>query len=98
MKLPGLAAVDDAEAVLVDLLIVEVDRAGHADVLLHPRIFDGLGIDAEEALGEIAEGAVAHLLYAKDVLDLAAGEHALLDEKLADLDSCWHWRPPAKGQ
>jgi hypothetical protein len=83
---------------LVELLVVEIDRAGHADVLLHPRVLDGLRADAEEALSQIAEGAMAHFLDVKDVLDLAAGEHALLDEKLADLNSYRHWRPPAKGQ
>ena len=97
MKLPRLSAVEQAQALLVELLVVEIDSPGHADVLLDPRVLDRLRADAEEALGQIAEGAMAHLLDAENVLDLAAGEDALLDEKLTDLNSCWHCSTPGDG-
>jgi hypothetical protein len=93
MELPGLAAIQEAEAIGVDALLVEIDDARHADVLLNPRILDGFGLDAEQTLGEVAEGAMGHFLDLEDVIDLCFGQHALLDEQLSDLNA-WQRNPP----
>ncbi len=87
VKLPGLTAIEYAEALLVEVELFEVGDARLGDVLLDPGVFDELGIDAVEALGEVAEGAVGDLLNVEDVPDLAAGENALLDEQFADGDA-----------
>src|SRR4051812_1389053 len=55
VELPRLPPVQQPQALLVELLIVEVDGAGHADILLHPGVLDGLRADAEQPLREIAE-------------------------------------------
>ncbi len=80
VKLPGLPLVEVAEAIDVDLLLAEVHGAGQADVLLDPGIFDGLGVDPIEPLGQVAEGAADGLLHLENVLHLSGGEHALFDQ------------------
>jgi hypothetical protein len=90
VKLPRLTPVDHAQAFFLDLLIVQIDRARHADVLLHPRIFHRLRVDAEKSLGQVPKGPVRHLLNPKNMLHLALRKHALLHEQLTDLNPCWH--------
>src|SRR5258706_72988 len=87
MELPGLAAVDPAQAVGVERDLVEVDHARGADVLLDPGVFDGLRVDAVEALGEVTERAVGGLLYLEDMADLFGRQDALFDEQLTDRDT-----------
>jgi hypothetical protein len=87
VELPGLSAIQQAETSGIGLYFFEIDDAGDADVLLDPGVFDGSWIDAVEAFGEVAEGAVAVLLHLHNVIDFALGENALFDEKLTDLDT-----------
>ena len=56
VELPRLPAVELSQAVGVELDVVEVDDADGAEVLLDPGVLDGLGADAVEPLGEVAEG------------------------------------------
>jgi hypothetical protein len=80
MKLPGLSAVEGSETFGVDFLLLEIDDAGDANVLFDPGVLDGARVDAKEPLGEIAEGAVGHLLHAQDLLNLVGRQDALFDE------------------
>jgi hypothetical protein len=97
VKLPRLPAVDHAQTLFLDLLLVEVDRPRHSDVLLNPRVFDRLGVDAEESLGQISERPVRHFLNEEDVLHLALRQNTLLHEQLTDLNPCWHFSPLLAG-
>lgn len=87
VELPGLTAIEEAEALRVGLHFFEIDDSGDADVLLDPRVFDGSGADAVEAFGEIAKGAVAVFLHLHNVINFALGENALFDQKLTDLNT-----------
>src|SRR4051794_26022504 len=87
VELPGLPAVEEPQAVGVELDVVQVHRPNRAAVLLDPRILDGVRVDPVQPLGEVAEGAVRFLLHAKDVLDLGVGKDALLDQQLPDLNA-----------
>jgi len=80
LELPGLPTVEHAETIGFDADVVEIDDAGHADVLLDPGVFDSLGIDAEDPLGEIAEGAVGFLLEFENLTDLLGRQNALFDK------------------
>jgi len=85
VKLPRLAAIEDAQRVGFDLDLVQIDDAGGADVLLDPCVLDGSRIDAEEPLGQIAEWTMTCLLDVNDLIDLGRGENALLNQQLSDL-------------
>ena len=87
MKLPRLATVEQPQAIGLDLVLLEVDDAGRAHVLLDPRVLDRVRIDSVEPLGQVTERAVALLLHRQNVLDLRVGEDALLDEQLTDRDA-----------
>jgi hypothetical protein len=87
VELPDLPAVEEAEAFGVDGFIVEIDDAGDADVLFDPGVFDSAGVDAVEAFGKVAEGAVGHFLDFEDVRNLVGREDALFDQQLANLDA-----------
>lgn len=93
MKLPRLSAIEHSEAIGIDPLLVEVDDSRHADILFDPGILDRLGVDAKEALGEIAEGAVRHFLNLENMLDLRFAEHALFNEQLSDLNAWQRFLP-----
>jgi hypothetical protein len=80
LELPGLPAVEHAQAIGFDLDGLEIDDAGEADVLLDPGILDGLGIDAENSFGQIAEGAVRFFLHFENLGHLLRRENPLLDE------------------
>lgn len=80
MKLPGLAAIEAAQAVGIDFLLAEIDDAGQTDVLLDPGILDGLGVHAVETLGQIAEGAADVFLDRQDVVDLFGAQDALFNQ------------------
>ena len=80
VKLPGLPAIEQAQTLLIHLLLFEIHDAGDLHVLLDPGIFDGAGIDAEETFGQIAKRADGDLLHGHDMADLFVGEHALLDQ------------------
>ena len=55
MELPGLPAVQQPQAVGIDLLLFEVDLPRRADVLLDPGVFNRLGVDAEQTLRQVPE-------------------------------------------
>ena len=94
MKLPRLPAIEHAQAIGLHFLIVQIDHAGDAQVLFDPGVFDRLGADPKESLGQVPERAVRKLLNLKDVLHLIFSEHALFDQQLTNLDSAQN-RPPS---
>jgi hypothetical protein len=89
MELPGLSAVQQAQAVGVDLKLFQIDQSGGAHVLLHPGVLNGPGIDPEESFGKVAERPAALFLHGEDVLHLGVAEDTLFDEELTDSNS-WH--------
>ena len=84
MKLPRLATIQQPQAIRFDLDFVQIHHAGGAEVLLDPRVLDGVGIDAKQPLGQVAEGAVRGLLGLQNVLHLLLGQHALLHKQLSN--------------
>src|SRR5438067_1020508 len=87
MELPRLASIDHAQAIGVERYLFEIDHPGSANILLDPRVFDGLRVDAVEALGEVTERAVGGLLHLEDVRNLFGGKNALFNQQLTDRDT-----------
>jgi hypothetical protein len=84
MELPRLPPVDQSQAFLVGLDLLEVDLARKADVLFHPRILNRASVDPVQPLGQITERTVYRALDIQDMRDLTLVQDALLNQNLTD--------------
>lgn len=84
VELPRLPTVDHPQALLVCLDVVEIDLSRESDVLFHPRVFDGAGVNPVQPFRQIAERAIDRTLHVQDVRHLTLVQNALLYQNLTD--------------